>query len=177
MTRSTAAALDPPVRSTLLAPGLAGGLAGGAAMAAWMIAAAALEGMPATRAFVPIGRALPAAAELSGAWAALLGLALHLLVAAAIGVVLATLMPRGLEPRFAAVMGGGYAFGAMGVMTSYVLPAWAPAVREAMPALGGSWVLAHAAYGAIAGPVAQALRRRARAEARPERPRLAAMHR
>ena len=53
-----------------------------------------------------------------------------------LGVLLAALLPADLEPRSAAVMAVGFAFAAMGTMTSTVLPAVNPSLRAEMPALG-----------------------------------------
>ena len=151
-----------------MAPGFEAGLAGGVVMAAWMMLAALVDGMDPLSPLRPLGQtfasASPQDAE-SGAGALVFGLALHLLFSGAIGVLFAALLPADLEPRFASVMAVSFAFAVMGTMTSTVLPAVNPSLREAMPALGGSWVLAHAAYGATVGVVAQRLRQRGRARA------------
>jgi hypothetical protein len=151
-------------RSTILVPGFAAGLLGGLAMAVWMIASAMIEGMEPLAALRPMGHTFAGSEPLGeGAAVLLYGLALHMLFSGGIGVLFTALLPRDLEPRFAWVMCVGFAFVVMAIMTSSVLPAYNPSLRAEMPELGGSWVLAHAAYGATVGFFAQRIRQRKRA--------------
>ncbi len=151
-------------RSAILVPGFAAGLLGGIAMAIWMLASAAIDGMEPLAPLRPMGDTFAGSEPRGGGAAVLLyGLALHMLFSGAVGVLFTALLPGDLEPRFASVMCVGFAFAAMAIMTSFVLPAYNPSLRAEMPELGGSWVLAHAAYGATVGLFAQKLRQRRRA--------------
>lgn len=151
-------------RSAILLPGFGAGLLGGIAMAAWMIASAALDGMEPLAALRPMGDTFAGAEPRGGGPGVVLyGLTLHMLFAGAVGILFTIVLPRDLEPRLASVLCIGSAFGVMAVMTSFVLPAYNPSLRAEMPELGGSWVLAHAAYGATVGFFAQKLRHRRRA--------------
>lgn len=150
-------------RGATLLPGFGAGLLGGLAMAVWMVASAAIDGMEPFASLRPIADTFSAAEPRGeGAGALAYALTLHMLFAGVIGIVLTMLLPRDIEPRFASVVCVGFAFGVMAIMTSYVLPAYSPGMRERMPELGGSWVIAHAAYGATVGFFAQRFRQRGR---------------
>lgn len=151
-------------RGATLFPGFAAGLLGGLAMAGWMIAIAVIDGMEPLAPLRPMGHTFAGSGPRGEGSAVLLyGLALHLLFSGGVGVLFTALLPRDLEPRFASVLSVGFAFAVMAIMTSSVLPACNPSLRAEMPELGGSWVLAHAAYGATVGFFAQKLRQRKRA--------------
>jgi hypothetical protein len=153
----------PRARTQTLAPGFAAGVLGGIVMAAAMVVAATLDGLEPLEPLRPLGDTFAGGEARDGGWPLLVyGIALHLLFAGVVGVLLAVLLPRDLEPRFASVMCIGYALGVMAVMTSYVLPAFNASLSYEMPVQGGAWVLAHAAYGLAAGFLIQVFRRRSR---------------
>jgi hypothetical protein len=79
------------------------------------------------------------------------GLFLHLVVSALLGIVFASILPSGFPYGSAAVVGIGYAGFVLGITTGLVLPALNPTLRAQMPALGGTWVIAHAVYGFAIG--------------------------
>jgi hypothetical protein len=135
-------------------------------MAGWMAAAAALEGQDPLAPLRPMGDAFSESPGRGAPARLAFGLALHLAFAAAVGVLFTALLPADLEGKNAAVMSVGFTFLVMAIMTSWVLPAVNPSLRAEMPELGGSWVLAHVAYGVVVGYAAQALRQRGAARTR-----------
>ncbi|HEU4382951.1 MAG TPA: DUF6789 family protein [Anaeromyxobacteraceae bacterium] len=138
-------------RRGAVASGIASGLLGGAAMALFLAAAASAAGVPARQVLEAIGTTFVGAGGLGGAERALYGAALHALVAVAAGLAYTAVVPRDLPPASAAVVGVGYALFLAGIMTSVVVPLVNPGFREAAQPIGGSWVMAHAVYGAVLG--------------------------
>jgi hypothetical protein len=151
----------------ILVPGLAAGVLGGLAMAAWMMASAAYEGLEPLAPLLPFGETFAGSEPRGPGYGnLLLGLAFHFAMSAFVGVLFTAILPRTFPPGSAAVVCVGFTFVVMAFMSSLILPAVNPALREDMPRLGGSWVLAHAAYGATVGVAAQRLRQRRRREQR-----------
>lgn len=138
----------------VLAPGALGGVLAALVMAAYMMLSAAVHGMEPLAPLEPIGATFigPKALE-GGAVSLLYGAVLHLAVSAALGVGFAVLLPAGFSPGHAAAVGIGYAFVVMAMETSVILPEVNPVLREAMPELGGSWVIAYSLFGAALGSV------------------------
>lgn len=148
----------------ILVPGFEAGLLGGAGMAAWMIASAVLGEFEPLDPLRPLGDTFAGPdGRGGGAGPLVYGLALHMLVSGALGVLFMAVLPRDFPPGSAAVMCVGFTFLVMSVMSSLLLPAVNPSLRAEMRELGGSWVLAHAAYGACVGFFGQRLRQRGRA--------------
>lgn len=149
------------------ARGFVAGVAGGLAMAAFMALAASIEGLGPLSPLRPLGDTFAdSGSREGGAGVLAFGLGLHLLVAGLVGVVCAGLVPAELRPGGAAIVCMGVAFVALAIATSYVLPAWNASLLASMPRLGGSWVMAHAVYGAVVGYVGWMGRRRGRVAAR-----------
>ena len=149
-----------------LVSGFEAGLLGGVAMAACMAASAVLAGMDPLTPLAPMGDAFvgplprePGAARLA------YGFALHLIFSGFIGALFTAVFPRDFPPKNALVVGIGLSWTVMALMTSIVLPAYNPSLRSEMSELGGSWVLAHAAYGVTVGFFGQWLRQRRRVRA------------
>lgn len=158
---ATARVREPSQRaSAVIGAGALAGLLAGAVMAAVMVLAAAVNGRPPLRPLAAMGQTFVGPEGLAGAAQVLYGVALHLAVSALLGVPLAPLLSRDSTVGRSTFIGMGYSLAVMAVMTSLVLPAVNPGLRAAMPALGGSWVIAHALHGAVLGFSAVWLRRR-----------------
>ncbi len=144
----------------LVVAAVAVGLLAGAAM----LACAALG---AVRAELPASRPLALTAAMfiggdgldAGPGAIAAGGLLWAIVSVALALPYAFLLPRDFPFVSAAVVGASYAFVAMAVVTSLVLPRVNPAMRAGMTDFGGAWVLAYAVFGIALGLV-PALRRR-----------------
>jgi hypothetical protein len=136
----------------LVVAGAAVGLAGGVLMAAWLVVSAAAAGVSPLGPLRRIGLTFLGPEAVEGDPAVLaFGIFLHLVVSALLGIVFTWILPAGFPWGSAAVVGLGFAWVVMAFATSLVLPAVNPALRAQMPALGGSWVLAHAVYGLAIG--------------------------
>jgi hypothetical protein len=133
-------------RGAVVAGGVAG-LAGGGAMAGALVIAALAVDAPALVAFHAIGDVVPGLEDGSAA-ATIAGILAHAAVSAALGVVFAGLTPRDFSPACTAGVGVGYALLVMGLSIGLLLPE--SFVRE-LHEIGGSWVIAHAVYGAALG--------------------------
>lgn len=166
----------------MLAAGVLSGVAGGAAMAAVVVIAAAATGIAPLQPLAAIGETFVGPEALEGTAAKVaLGALVHLAVSAAFGVVFAAVVPRDLPTGCAMGLGAGGALFAMGFMMSVMVP-WAnPGFAAAAQVMGGSWVIAHAVFGAVLG-IAPRLRRSltgqasgASSEAAPAPPRAAAI--
>jgi hypothetical protein len=143
-----------PSGSSVLLQGTAAGLLGGTVMAVFVVFAAAKAGMPALYPLQVIGATVVGAGFVERAAVAIVtGVALHAVVAAGFGVLLASLFPRGVNITCGSVLGVGYAFLVMGIMASLVVPAANPFFRAEMQPIGGAWVIAHALLGATGGTV------------------------
>jgi hypothetical protein len=144
---------------SLLFSGCVAGLAGGVAMAAYLVFAAAVQGMEPLTALEPMGATFRDAVEPSaGDGSMLFGLFLHLAVSAMAGLLFVSVLPRNFSPGNAAFICVGFAFAMMGVMTSCIVPAANPVLKESFHDLGGSWVIAHALFGFTVGYACQKLR-------------------
>jgi hypothetical protein len=144
----------------LLASGAVCGIAGGVIMIAIAAAGAQSEGLAPAHALRTIGESFVGvgAFETEGARIAF-GAVVHLAVSATFGVLAASLLPRDFEVASGVGVGVGFALFALGLMMSLIVP-WAnPGFRSGMQDIGGTWVLAHAAFGVAVG-LAPVLRRR-----------------
>jgi hypothetical protein len=148
--RAAAPAADTLPRQRWLVAGATSGLLGGAVMALFLMLAAGVAGTPWLQPLAAIGTTF-VGAEAPGAGAAAWGAALHALTSAALGLGFAAIFPRDLPPVSAAVVGAGYAFLAMAIMASLVVPLVNPAFAAAAQPAGGAWVVAHALFGTALG--------------------------
>lgn len=130
-----------------VASGTVAGLVAGGAMAAYLVVAALLADAPALLALGAIGAVLPGI-EGATATAAVAGVLVHAAVSAGLGVFFAWVVPRDYPPACTAGVGVGYALFAMGAAVGLFLPA---SFVWDLHAIGGSWVIAHAVYGAVLG--------------------------
>jgi hypothetical protein len=151
-------------RHELLLSGVVSGVLGGVAMLVVAGIAAALQDVDPLRPLEIMGETFlgPDALE-RGAKIALGGL-LHLVVAAALGVLFAALAPREYAPGSAMGLGVGFGLFTAGLMMTALVPWVNPGFREGIQVIGGSWVVAHAVFGLVVG-AAPALRRRLSAPA------------
>lgn len=149
-----------PARHATLSAGLLTGLAGGLAMLAVALSGAVSQGLDALHPLRVIGETLvgPGAFEDAAAQAAF-GALLHLVTAAALGVILSAAIPGDYPLASALGVGVGLTLLAFMAMMPLVVAPANPGFRGAMQDMGGTWVLAHAAYGLAIG-LAPALRRR-----------------
>lgn len=164
----------PPLRDAMrrhevLAAGVLSGVAAGAVMMAVAVVAAVARGVPALHPLQIVGESFVGPGALEGVAKVAFAAAVHVLTSAALGLVFAAIIPR--EFRMAAAMGTGLGFAlfSMGVMMSVVAP-WAnPGLRGQLQIMGGSMVIAHAAFGVTLG-IAPSLRRWISREARDAAP-------
>jgi polyferredoxin len=136
----------------LLLAAITGGLLAGAAMMAWMAAGAALGELSpshplevASAAFTgrdPVG---------AGPGGLVSGALLWALVSVALALLYAQIVPRDFPFAPAALVGAGYSWFVMALMTSVVLPWVNPLMRAAMAELGGTWVFGYAVFGILLG--------------------------
>ena len=148
----SASAVNVSRRDEVLWPGMASGLLGGALMALFLMAAAGVVGLGPLYPLQVIGTTLVGPEGLERSVIALsAGLLLHLALSAACGVLFAAFVHRDMPLPCAIGVGVGYAFLVLGVMASLVVPAVSPLFREKMQPIGGSWVIAHAVFGASLG--------------------------
>lgn len=152
-TTTPVAAATPARRSTprrndlLVASCIAGGVSGAAALA-FVCASASVAGRPAWRPVAAVAATFLGDSALDGGAAAvLIGAAVWLALSAVLAVVYASLIPRDYPYASAAMMGVGYSFLVMALMTTTVLPAVNPQLRSIMPAIGGAWVLGYLLFG------------------------------
>ena len=146
---------DSSAREVLVAGALAGAL-GGAVMLVALIIDAVLHGSSPWARLQLLGAPFPGSGVDVPA-----GVVVHLLVSAALGVPFAAFVPRDFPTGAAMVMGIGYAFAVLALMTSCVYPAANPVLDEHLPSMGGAWVIARALFGAVTG-LAPWFRRRLR---------------
>lgn len=145
-------------RSVVLA-GVVAGVVGGVVMAAYLVLAAALQDMEPFTALALMGATFrDAAAPAGGAGSLLLGVSLHLGVSALIGLLFALILPRDFTRGSAAFICIGLSFMVMAFMTSLIVPAVNPVLKDGFHDLGGSWVIAHVLFGLTAGYTVQRLR-------------------
>jgi hypothetical protein len=147
-------------RNDLLYAGITGGLFAGAAMMAFAVIAAASAGLTPSRPLELVAATFVGRAALEGGAIVLFsGALLWAAVSAALGLLYAVVVPSNFTFSSAAVMGVGYAFFLIAIMTTSVLPRVNPTMRAEMPEMGGAWVLAYAVFG-VALAVIPMMRRR-----------------
>jgi hypothetical protein len=120
-------------------------------MAIFLVVLAGASGMPWLKPLQAIGATLVGPGGLGGSGQAIYGAFLHALASAALGLLYAAIFPRDFPPLCAAVVGAGYALLALAIMASMVVPIVNPSFRAEMQPIGGSWVVAHALFGAAMG--------------------------
>jgi hypothetical protein len=146
--------------------GALAGLIGGVLMAVWSMAYSAAVGDGALAPLRLIGATFVGEEALvGGAGTLLYGFFLHVLVAAAFGVVFALILRRNTTPGVAFLYGLAYAVAVMLVMTYLVTPIGNPVLNARIPMMSGSWIFEHLLYGAGISLVPVLRRRRA-----PQRP-------
>lgn len=149
-----------PAVNDLLLASIAVGLLAGAAMLVCAALGAAMAELPASRPLALTAAMFTDSDALdAGPGALLAGGLLWATVSVGLALLYAPLVPRDFPFVSAAVVGAAYAFFAMAVLTSAVLPRVNPAMRAGMPDFGGAWVLAYAVFGVALGLV-PAFRRR-----------------
>jgi hypothetical protein len=143
---------DAVARHEVLSAGVACGVAGGVAMMAVAMLSASSAGLPAARPLELIGASL-AGADAAGGTAArvVFGALVHLATSAALGAVIASLVPRDFPLASAAVLATGLALLAMALLASLVVPIVSPTFLTGIQPMGGGWVIAHALYGFVLG--------------------------
>lgn len=142
----------------LTAGSLAGLLGGVAMMAVAMIGAVAADLSPSYPLAIIGDTLLDSEAGDAVAARAAFGALLHLTASAGIGVVLAAIVAPDFPTGCAVGLCIGLAMFVMAFMMSVVVPWASPGFRAAAHVMGGTWVVAHVAYGAAVG-VAPSLRR------------------
>jgi hypothetical protein len=156
---ATSRARDVVRSHEVVAFGILTGIAGGVAMLAIAMLGAMLEDVPVLHPLEVIGESFVGPEALEGAAKVAFGALVHLATSAALGILLAAILPRDFPGASALGVGVGFALFTLMFMMPAVVP-WAnPGFRGAMQDLGGTWVLAHAAYGLVVG-TGPALRRR-----------------
>lgn len=151
-------ARDAMRRHEVLASGILTGIAGGIAMLAVAMIGATSQGIAAMHPLQVIGESFVGPEAFDGAAKIAFGALVHLATSVAFGILLAAIVPRDFPMASAIGVGVGFAVFALMFMMPLVVP-WAnPGFRRAMQGIGGSWVLAHAVFGATLG-MAPALRR------------------
>lgn len=152
-----------PVRETVLA-GILSGLAGGAAMLVVLAVSTRLAGLGWVHPLEAIGTTLVGPGAAGGAAAIAAGLFLHAVTSAGFGIALALILPDDFPPVSAATVGGACGLCAAGLMMSLGTPAVNPDFRSSIQSVGGSWTIAHVAFGVTLG-LALTVRRRATSRA------------
>jgi hypothetical protein len=123
------------------------------------VVGAASQGVPAVQPLQVIGASFVGPEALEGPARIAFGALVHLGTSVAFGVVFAAIVPRDFPTASGIGVGVGWALFGLGFMMSTIVP-WAnPGFRGEMQDLGGTWVIAHAVFGAVLG-MTPALRRR-----------------
>lgn len=149
-----------PAVNDLLVASIVVGLLAGAAMLVCAALGAAMAELPASRPLALTAAIFTGSDALNaGPGALIAGGLLWAAVSVGLALLYAPLVPRDFPFVSAAVVGAAYAFFAMAVLTSAVLPRVNPVMRAGMPDFGGAWVLAYAVFGVALGLV-PAFRRR-----------------
>ena len=132
-----------------LKAGATAGLLGGGAMALWMVGRALLRGVEWTTPLRMLGAPLPLdRLPLDPGYATIVGgAAMHLLLAAALGLLFAALVPYTRSAGKTLLLALGYALLVMAVMTLAVLPLANPPLRAAVSGMAGSWLAMHLLFG------------------------------
>jgi len=132
-----------------LKAGAAAGLIGGLAMAAWMVGTAAMQGVSWTVPLQLLGAPVVGRVHLgTPAAAPVYGLALHLGVAALLGLLFGALLPHTRSAGLTLLLAVGYALVVMVIATALALPVVNPPLRAAVRTMPGSWVVGHLLFGA-----------------------------
>jgi hypothetical protein len=156
--RGVSRARDAMRRHEVLASGIITGIAGGMVMLAVAMFGARSEELETTHALQVIGESFVGPEALDGATKIAFGALVHLTTSVAFGILLASIVPRDFPMASAIGVGVGFALFALMFMMPVVVP-WAnPGFRRGMQDIGGTWVLAHALFGATLG-MSPALRR------------------
>jgi len=136
----------------LLLAAITAGLLAGAAMMAWVAAGAALAELPPSHP-LQVAAAAFTARDPAGAGPGGLvsGALLWVVVSVALALLYAQILPRDFPFAPAALLGAGYSWFVMAVMTSVVLPRVNPLMRAAMAEVGGTWVFGYAVFGILLG--------------------------
>ena len=150
----------PRAVSDLVVGGAGAGSLAGAAMLLWATVSAAFLDLSPAHPLELTGATFIGSEALDGVPAMLYGLLLWAVVSAALGIVYAALIPRDFPFDGAALLGVGYSFVVLAMMTSVVLPGVNPDLHAELPAMGGSWVIAYVVFGVLLG-LAPVLRRSA----------------
>ena len=134
--------------SCVVGAGALAGLVGGVLMALWGMIAGAACGQGPFAQLKLIGATFTGVEALVGGpgfvvW----GLALHLLVSAAWGVVFALIVGRDVALSVAIVAGLLFSVGVLVVMTFVASPVLDPVLRQRIPMMHGAWIVQHALYG------------------------------
>lgn len=145
----TSRAHDAMRQHEVISAGALSGVLGGGVMTALSAIGAALQGDDPSLSLAAIGETL--AGGDAGALKIALGALLHLATCAAIGILFAAVVPREFPTACAAGLGVGIALFTAGAMMSTIVP-WAnPGFRARIQAIGGTWTIAVAAFGAALG--------------------------
>lgn len=144
----------------LLVAGAGMGVVAGAAMMAWMAVVMAIRDTSPSRPLALVGATLlgPDAAD-GGAGVLLAGGLLWVVVSAALAIPFSAIASRDFPFASAAIVGIGYSFVVMAIVTMVVLPLVNPLMRAEMRAAGGAWVLGYIIFGVGLGFI-PGLRRR-----------------
>lgn len=132
--------------------GSAAGLVGGLAMAAFLMVFTVYTGQGLLTPLQLFGGTFYGRAALdSGFGSAFWGLALHLAVSIAFGVLFAAMFRRDAPPLFEVVSAIVYALALWVVLTFAVMPVVDPVMRQAIPGMSFAWFGAHVVYGCGVG--------------------------
>jgi hypothetical protein len=147
-------------RHEVLASGILSGIAGGVAMLAVAMIGANSQGIAPTYPLEVIGESFVGPQTFDGVGAKIaFGAFVHLATSVALGILLAAILPRDFETASAVGVGVGFALFTLMFMMSLVVPFVNPGFRRGMQDIGGTWVIAHAVFGAVLG-MTPVLRRR-----------------
>jgi hypothetical protein len=147
-----AAEVTPQVVHEGVASRVIAGVAGAVAMMAVIEAGAMAEGMALVRPLQVIGWTFVGPDGLGTvAVSAAFGAVIHLTVAVVLALIFTGIVGPDRERTSSIGVGVGFALFAVAIMMSLVVP-WAnPGFRGEMQAIGGTWVIAHAVFGAVLG--------------------------
>lgn len=149
--------------------GAIAGIVAGVAMAAFLVVAAAMQGLQALEPIERIGATFSSATTTphGSIGRVLFGMLLHLSVSALVGLLFAAILPPDFPRGNAAIVCVGMTFAVLGLMASVVVPSVNPVLKHGFHGFGGSWVIAHALFGVVCAYTCQRLRRDAGGERRP----------
>jgi hypothetical protein len=149
---AAAAAVSPHPVHEGLASRVVSGVAGAFAMMAVVEAGALSEGLALARPLQVIGWTFVGPDGMgSVAASAAFGAFVHVTTAVVLALVFTAILAPDRDRTSSAGVGVGFALFALCIMMSVVVP-WAnPGFKGEMQAIGGTWVIAHAVYGAVLG--------------------------